>query len=116
MGGGRGTLGVIPEVSFKVLPRPAAEAPLVFEMEEDGALEAVNRWAGQPLPLSATSWHEGRLLVRLSGASSAIAAAKGKLGGEELASGDEHWRSLREHRLAVFPGARVLWRLSVRPT
>src|SRR5258706_2008458 len=113
MGGGRGTLGVIPEVSFKVLPRPAAEAPLVFEMEEGGALEAVNRWAGQPLPLTATSWHEGRLLVRLSGATSAIAAAKGKLGGQELADGDEQRRSLREQRLAFFTGPRLLWRLSV---
>src|SRR6476661_2425305 len=78
MAGAMGTLGVITEVSFKVLPRPAAESTLVFEMDEDGAIEAVNRWAGQPLPLSATSWHEGRLLVRLSGATSAITAAKGK--------------------------------------
>jgi len=116
MAGAMGTLGVITEVSFKVLPRPAAEATLAFEMDEDGAIEAVNRWAGQPLPLSATSWHEGRLLVRLSGAASAITAAKGKLGGEEMEGGDEHWRGLREHRLPFFTGARALWRLSVPQT
>jgi glycolate oxidase FAD binding subunit len=116
MAGAMGTLGVITEVSFKVLPRPAAEATLAFEMDEDGAVDAVNRWAGQPLPLSATSWHEGRLLVRLSGAATAIAAAKRKLGGEDFAGGDGHWRDLREHRLPFFSSARALWRLSVPQT
>jgi len=116
MAGAMGTLGVITEVSFKVLPRPAAEATLAFEMDEDGAVEAVNRWAGQPLPLSATSWHEGRLLVRLSGASSAIAAAKEKLGGEDLPGGEQHWRDLREHRLPFFAQARPLWRVSLPQT
>ncbi len=100
MTGAMGTLGVITEVSFKVLPRPAVEATLAFEMDETAAVEAANRWAGQPLPLSATSWHEGRLLVRLSGAATAIAAAKQKLGGEDFARGEAHWRDLRAVRTA----------------
>ena len=63
MAGALGTLGVITELSFKVLPRPAAEATLAFELDEASAIEQANRWAGQPLPLSATAWH-GRRAAR----------------------------------------------------
>ena len=115
MAGALGTLGVITEISFKVLPRPARETTLVFELDEEEATEQANRWAGQPLPLSATSWQERRLRVRLSGAATAVAAAKAKMGGEEIDAGD-YWRELREQRLAFFSGARPLWRLSVPQT
>jgi glycolate oxidase FAD binding subunit len=112
MAGSLGTLGVITEISFKVLPRPPAEATLAFEMDEATAIEQVNRWAGMPLPLSATAWEAGRLRVRLSGAQTAVDAAKGKMGGETIDAGD-YWTSLREHRLAFFGQDRPLWRISV---
>ncbi|MGA7951533.1 MAG: glycolate oxidase subunit GlcE [Thiobacillaceae bacterium] len=67
MVGSLGTLGMITEVSLKVLPRPAADTTLQFEVSEAAAIEKMNQWAGQPLPLSATSWHAGLLSVRLSG-------------------------------------------------
>ena len=112
MAGSLGTLGVITEVSFKVLPRPPAEATLAFEMDEEAAMLQVNRWAGLPLPLSATAWEAGRLRVRLSGAETAVAAAKAKMGGEAIEAGD-YWRDVREQRLAFFSGERPLWRISV---
>jgi glycolate oxidase FAD binding subunit len=115
MTGALGTLGVITEISFKVLPRPAFETTLAFDLDEENATEQANRWAGQPLPLSATAWHDGKLRVRLSGAGTAVAAAKAKMGGEEIDAGD-YWRELREHRLAFFSGARPLWRLSMPQT
>ena len=65
-----------------------------------------------PLPLSATAWEAGQLRVRLSGAESAVAAAKSKMGGEAIDAGD-YWESLREHRLPFFSGERALWRISV---
>ncbi len=116
MAGALGTLGVLTELSFKVLPRPAAEATLAFEMDEASMVDAVNRWAGQPLPLSATAWEAGVLRVRLSGASSAVAAARTKLGGSELPDGAPYWEGLREQRLPFFAGDRPLWRLSVAQT
>jgi glycolate oxidase FAD binding subunit len=115
MAGALGTLGVITEISFKVLPRPPAEATLEYEMDEPNAMLEVNRWAGRPLPLSATSWEAGRLRVRLSGAETAVAAAKGKMGGEAIDAGD-YWRELREHRLAFFADAQPLWRVCVPQT
>jgi glycolate oxidase FAD binding subunit len=112
MAGALGTLGVITEISFKVLPRPPAEATLEFEMDEEAATLQVNRWAGLPLPLSATAWEAGRLRVRLSGAQTAVAAARQKMGGESVDAGD-YWASLREHRLPFFAGGEALWRVSV---
>jgi glycolate oxidase FAD binding subunit len=115
MAGALGTLGIITEISFKVLPRPAAEATLAFDLEEEPAIRQVNLWAGQPLPLSATAWQDGRLRVRLSGAPTAIAAAKAKMGGEQIDAGD-YWEALREHRLPFFSQPDALWRLSMPQT
>src|SRR6185503_9294591 len=115
MAGARGTLGVITEISFKVLPRPAADMTLAYEMAEAQATEQVNRWAGLPLPVSATAWQDGRLRVRISGAPASLSAAKARMGGEEVDAGD-YWRDLREHRLPFFQGASTLWRVSVPQT
>lgn len=116
MAGALGTLGVITEVSFKVLPLAAAEVTLAFAMGEAEAIERANRWAGQPLPLSAAAWEAGTLRVRLSGAPPAIAAARTKMGGDEDARGGDYWRDLREQRLPFFAGPAPLWRLSVPQT
>ena len=115
MAGALGTLGVVVEVSLKVLPVPVAEATLRFEMPEDKSLEAVTRWAGRPLPISATAYTDGDLGVRLSGAAAAVRAAQEKLGGT-LVEGEpaaRFWHGIREHSDPFFAGAEPLWRLSV---
>ena len=115
MVGALGTLGLITEVSLKVLPAPAAETTLQFELNEAAAIERMNQWAGQPLPLSATSWHAGLLTVRLSGAASAVHAAQAKLGGEVLKDAAAFWLRLRDQATPFFD-RRPLWRLAVKPT
>jgi len=117
--GSLGTLGLILEVSLKVLPRPTAETTLRFAMSETEAIDRLNAWGGQPLPVSASAWHGGNLTLRLSGAEAAVRAAERKLGGETLpaAAADSFWRGVREHEGAHFadaPGTDgVLWRLSL---
>ncbi len=115
MVGALGTLGVLTEISLKVLPRPVAEVSLQFEIDEAQAITIMNLWAGQPLPLSATSWHAGLLSVRLSGAESAVTAAIAKLGGEILHDAPGFWQRLREQTTPFF-AKRPLWRLAVKPT
>ncbi len=115
MVGALGTLGLITEVSLKVLPAAAAETTLQFELNEAAAIEKMNQWAGQPLPLSATSWHAGLLTVRLSGAASAVHAAQAKLGGEVLNDDAAFWLRLRDQATPFFD-RRPLWRLAVKPT
>jgi glycolate oxidase FAD binding subunit len=116
MAGAMGTLGVMTEISFKVLPRAAAETTLAFELDEASAIAQANRWAGQPLPISATSWESGTLRVRLSGAASAVRAAKDRMGGDDVGAEASYWSDVREHRLAFFQPDRPLWRISVAQT
>jgi len=114
MAGSLGTLGLILEVSLKVLPLPAAEATLRFDLPATKALDTMNAWAGQPLPVSATCWHDDVLTVRLSGARAAVDAACVALGGEKLGAGDTvFWDGLREQRHVFFSGDEALWRLSL---
>lgn len=119
MAGALGTLGLIVEVSLKVLPQAPAERSLCFELDEEAARIQLNRWGGQPLPVNASCWHEGRLSVRLRGARAAVAAALKTMGGEAVAEGgDTPWAGLREQTLAFFaprPGL-ALWRLSLPDT
>jgi glycolate oxidase FAD binding subunit len=114
LAGSLGTLGLLMEVSLKVLPVPVGEADLRFEMDEIQALTRLNEWAGQPLPISASCWHRGALSLRLSGAEAAVAAARQRLGGEVLDDGAAFWASLRDQSHDYFSGG-VLWRLSVPP-
>ena len=113
--GSLGVLGVITEVSLKVLPRPVAEATLRLELDEAAALKRMNEWAGQPLPVSATSWRDGVLHVRLSGARAAVSEAQRKIGGQEV-DGAALWHALREQTDAFFAGDRPLWRLALPST
>lgn len=115
MCGALGTLGVILEVSLKVLPLPVAEETLRFAMDQAESLRWLNEWGGKPLPLSGSAWQDGALSLRLSGAAAAVQAARGWLGGEVLAPGlaQDFWAGLREHTAAFFSGPQPLWRLSV---
>jgi glycolate oxidase FAD binding subunit len=122
--GSLGTLGLIVEVSLKVLPVAPAEATLKFAMSQADALRQLNDWGGQPLPLNASCWVEdagvGTLYLRLRGAVAAVDAACLKLGGERqdnaLVAPD--WNLCREQLLPWFleRGERELWRLSVPQT
>ena len=115
--GSLGILGPITQVSLKVLPLPRAQQTLRFEMPADEALAAFNRWAGQPLPISATAWCDGQAWVRLSGAPAALATACERLGGERLEAdqADQGWSSLRDQTHPFFQ-ASTLWRLSLPST
>ncbi|MYM93981.1 glycolate oxidase subunit GlcE [Duganella vulcania] len=119
LAGSLGVLGLMLEVSLKVLPRPTAEATLRLQLDQEEALLRLNRWAGQPLPLSASAWHDGVLTLRLSGAQAAVAAATQYIGGEALEpeAAALWWSDLREHRHAWFEEAETpLWRLSLPST
>jgi glycolate oxidase FAD binding subunit len=115
LAGSLGTLGLIAEISLKLLPRPAEEFTRRFEMSQAQALEALKRWGGQPLPISASAWYAGKLSLRLSGAQSAVQAAAQKLGGESVQAEEaaKFWIGIREHADAFFAGEAPLWRLSL---
>ncbi len=125
MAGAWGTLGVLTEISLKVLPLALAEATLRFECTQAEALSRLHAWGGQPLPLNASCWVQdggaGQLVVRLRGAVAAVEAACSTMGGERLdnATVAGAWDGCREQTLPWFadraPGL-DLWRLSVPAT
>ncbi|MCU0835035.1 MAG: glycolate oxidase subunit GlcE [Chromatiaceae bacterium] len=114
MTGAYGTLGVLLELSLKVLPAPAATRTLSQERDPAQAIELMNRWAGRPLPVTATCYDGERLYVRLSGAEKGVAQAAAEIGGEPLAGAESFWREkIREQGHGFFAGNTPLWRLSV---
>lgn len=115
LAGSLGTLGVLAEITLKVLPQPVAEQTLVFDMNEAEAINRLNQWGGQPLPISASFWHDGRLWLRLSGARAAVEAACDKLGGSVAVDAEKHWISVREQTHPAF-STPVLWRLALPST
>lgn len=133
MAGSMGTLGLLLDVTLKVMPQPVVSATMRFEMPQAEALAQVNQWAAQPLPLDASAWWDGLLVLRLRGARAAVASAVQRLyrerRGELLAPplADAFWQGLRDQSDEFFARARqavaqsgqqgvALWRLSVPPT
>ncbi len=121
MAGALGTLGLVTDISLKVLPVAPAEATLRFDWPQDEALRQLHRWGGQPLPLNASCWQQDEgLTLRLRGAVAAVDAACRTLGGERLATepANVFWQARRNLRMpwADIGQARDLWRLSVPQT
>ena len=116
MVGALGTLGVLLDISLKVLPLPAQELTLSQQATAEQALKAMSRWAGCALPLSAACYDGEQLFLRLSGAAPAVQTSQQKIGGELYADGERLWREVREQTHVFFRGVEPLWRLSVPAT
>ena len=144
MVGAMGTLGVLSEISLKVLPVAPAEATLVFQLDQAQALAQLHRWGGQPLPLNASCWVRDNtaagspelLFVRLRGAIAAVESACHKMTQEvpgtraDNAVAGPDWNACRDLRLPFFKNASArnsdlprpdaqpmaLWRLSLPQT
>ncbi|MHA6844381.1 glycolate oxidase subunit GlcE [Ralstonia syzygii] len=121
MAGALGTLGLVVQVSLKVLPMPFCDATLRFAMPQAEAIGTLNRWGGQPLPIAASAWIDGTLWVRLCGADAAVRAARARLGGDRVDEAETLalWRDLREQSHAFFAravqGSLPLWRIALPP-
>ncbi len=117
MVGAQGGLGVITEVSFKVLPIPGATHSLHLELTLDEARRRLAEWGREPLPISAAAWLDGALHLRLEGGPSSVAATRARIGGDDLDGA--FWNALRDQRLPFFGEGPLnenkapLWRLSL---
>lgn len=111
--GSLGTLGIMLEVSLKVLPKPEVEHTQTLELTEQTAIHRINELSGQAYPISAACFDGDRLYVRLSGNAAAVKAAQKQIGGETLTSTSQFWQSLREQTHAFFQSKQPLWRLSL---
>jgi glycolate oxidase FAD binding subunit len=124
MAGSMGQLGVIVQVSLKVMRHPSLQSTVVFGWKQGEALEKLNKFAGMPIPLTASCWRiiDGapQLAVRFCGSKTAVEASVEimiKQGGRLLSppQAAQHWVGLQEHTLPFFTLAadECLWRISV---
>jgi glycolate oxidase FAD binding subunit len=112
--GSLGILGIITEISLKVLPRPRAEQTVRLELPPATAVQSFNRWSALGVPISGGAWWQGSAWLRLSGAEPAVRSARERIGGDAIdaASADAWWVALRHCQLPLF-NSRVVWRVSV---
>ena len=113
MAGAMGTLGVILEVSLKVLPRQAAEITLINKTSLPQALDTMNHWSGKSLPLSAACYDGNNCYLRLNGAKTAVDSARELIGGEQHSASHAFWQTVKEHQHPFFHSEQPLWRLSL---
>ena len=125
--GSLGTLSLLLEASVKVLPKPAATTTLRCQLSQSKALQVLNEWAGQPLPLSASCWigngnADGQLTIRLAGAAAAVKAAIPLMSSLVMAteidaqSAEKFWNDVREQKLSALNNLKAdqtLYRLSL---
>ncbi|MES3020257.1 MAG: glycolate oxidase subunit GlcE [Pseudomonadota bacterium] len=115
LAGSLGTLGIILDATFKVVPKPLCEVSLEFSVDQQEALAICLGLARNAVPVSASCWFDGKLTLRVSGAEPAVRLALSTLGGAAVVDADAFWRSLRDQRHAFFDQAAPLWRLSLPP-
>ncbi len=111
MAGSLGCLGILSEVSLKVLPKPRAQQSLQIDMSAPDALDKLIRWRLAGLPVTGACHIGHTLHLRLEGGTSSVKAAASSIGGQEM--DPSFWTGLREQRLSFFDGSETLWRLSV---
>jgi len=133
-----GTLGVITQVSLKVLPIPLGDCSLKAHLPAHEALALMQRLGQRPLPLHSSAWcHDSAFskdpqdvtfVLRLKGAKAATQSAMSLIGQELLAlkcrpqeldrlEAQTYWDSVRDQTHAFFsnPSAQdaSLWRISL---
>ena len=116
LAGSRGTLGILLDITLKVLPAPQQQITLAFDLDENRAIRQMNELAGRSLPINACAYVNGQMLLRLEGTESGVAAAKQKLGGETLTASSALWDSLQRQTHDFFQPEPALWRIIVPAT
>ncbi|HEX9772173.1 MAG TPA: glycolate oxidase subunit GlcE [Steroidobacteraceae bacterium] len=113
LAGSLGILGVLLEISIKVLPRAPTELTLAFDRDQSAALQTLTQWSGTALPVSAGAWVDGRLHVRFEGSEATLASVANRLGGERVEPAPAFWTGLRDQTHAFFARTGRLWRLQL---
>lgn len=115
--GAMGSLGVITEISMKVMPIPAASMTLVQDMAMEDVVHYMNTRSAEPKPITGACWVDGKVYLRLSGARSAVEATAEKWSGEVMEQGEQFWQQVQDMQHEFFAGDDVpLWRFSVGST
>ncbi len=111
LAGSFGCLGLITEVSLKVLPKARLQRSLTLDLAAADVLRELSTWRKAALPVSGACYIDGKLHIRLEGGTGSVNAAVDRIGGVDHDM--RFWERLREHRLPFFDDPRPLWRISL---
>ena len=112
MTGAYGTLGLLLDISIKVLPLPERTLTVNLECSAERAIEYMNQLSAKSVPLTGACWLDNQLYLRLSGTHAGVDAACDKIGGDKI-DNSEFWQTLRDHQLDFFEDS--YWRISLPP-
>ena len=115
MTGAHGTLGILLEISLKVLPRPAASITVARECSPAEAIASMSGLLSKPHPVDGACYHGDHCYVRISGSTQAVKEARTKIPGDVMADAEKFWHALREHELPFFRHGNTLYRIMVKP-
>lgn len=113
MSGALGTLGLMLDITLKLLPLPETEASFCLAMDETGMQHSLREWTYNSLPLSAAMHDNGKLHIRLSGSATAVADATARLPAAAENINNDLWQQLNEQQLSFFDDSSPLYRLVV---
>lgn len=115
--GSLGELGLICDVSFKVLPRDEVSATFVWPASAAEAVGDFQRHRRNGLPISASAWVSGLAYIRVGGSSQTVNVAVTRISGDriEAEQGDQFWKDLKNQKFDVFKDQGPLWRVSTEP-
>ncbi|MFK7794504.1 MAG: glycolate oxidase subunit GlcE [Gammaproteobacteria bacterium] len=113
MCGAFGTLGVLTQISIKVIPKPQTEITLALDMDQDEAINKMNTWSQTQLPISATYFHNNTLHIRIAGLESSVEKIHKQIGGEKISSSQKFWASIKNHQSDFFQTEQSLWRIVI---
>jgi glycolate oxidase FAD binding subunit len=115
MAGAYGTLGILLEISLKVLPHPAASITVARESSATEAISSMSALLSKPYPVDGACHHGEQLYVRISGSAQAVREARTRIPGDVVPDADAFWHALREHQLPFFNRSGALYRVVVKP-
>ncbi len=115
LAGSHGTLGILLEISLKVLPIPASSITVSRECSQEDAIPIMNEFLSKPYPVDGACHDGERVHVRISGSEQAVKEARNKIPGEILPDAELFWHGLREQTLPFFNRPGTLYRIAVKP-
>jgi glycolate oxidase FAD binding subunit len=114
--GSWGSLGLMLDISLKVLPSPVVSCTLMHSDMSQSVVRYLNELGAKDFPVTASCYDGLNVYVRLQGAESAVTAARKRLGGDEVRDGDRFWQKLREQEHSFFQTKNTVWRVAVKST
>ncbi|HIO97144.1 MAG TPA: glycolate oxidase subunit GlcE [Leucothrix sp.] len=114
-----GTLGVLLNVSIRVIPKPEHNMTLVFDASQSEALAYFQSLRKKLLPVTATAWFDGKASIRLSASAQVLQSCQDKVKGDVISDtniANKFWQDIRDHSHDFFSNDKPLWRFSLPPS